>query len=268
MNSSLSLQRLCVVTAVDLEFKIASGLLSERTYGDNANYCRGIAGGRPITILKSGMGAVGFLPRFEIHLQANIYDGLVIAGFAGALDPDLKVGEAIIYDRCLAAGAQDLAQTRFETTPTDLPFSATVFERLAGGGLSCRRGSGLSLDRILTRAEEKLLLGRRYDAQAVDMESFEIASHCHMRGVRAAVVRVISDDANSDLPDFPRAFNRNGGVIPAQMARVMLARPVRSAYFLHNLRTAASSLRKCLQAIYFGKAPQLVQPAGTQPTGP
>src|SRR4030095_6039257 len=52
---------LCVGVAVDVEFKIAASLLSGKSFSSQGmKICRGMFGGRRITILQSGMGAVGF----------------------------------------------------------------------------------------------------------------------------------------------------------------------------------------------------------------
>lgn len=246
MSSDSFPQRLCLVTAVDLEFKIATELLSEKSFHDNSTIRRGVAGGRALTIFKSGMGAVGFLPRFNSHLQTNVYDGVLIAGFAGALDPRLNVGEAVVYGRSLAA---DDSRPGIDL---DRSFSDQALDRIRRAQLSGQRGNGLTLDRILTRASEKLLLGRQTSAQAVDMETYAIAAYCRQRGTPLAVVRVISDDANSDLPDFQSAFDPEGRIKAVQMARVMLARPARSARFLYNLKLATHSLRRSLQALFTG----------------
>src|SRR5207245_11582177 len=56
---------LCVVAAVDVEFKIAAGLLSGKSFSEETRMkiCRGLFGGRRVTILQSGMGAPGFAER-------------------------------------------------------------------------------------------------------------------------------------------------------------------------------------------------------------
>src|SRR5262249_28366943 len=99
---------LCVGVAVDVEFKIAASLLSGKSFSSQGmKICRGLFGGRRITILQSGMGAVGFAERLAKHLTNNRYDALIIAGLAGGLDPRLRVGGAVLYNFCFdARGAQ------------------------------------------------------------------------------------------------------------------------------------------------------------------
>src|SRR5262245_41510948 len=103
----LSLKRLCVVTAHDLEFSTAAGLLSECKYYNEAQMkvCRGTVGNRQVTILQSGVGAFGFANRLSAHLENNQYEGLMVAGVAGALDPQIKTGDVVVFDNCYNARA-------------------------------------------------------------------------------------------------------------------------------------------------------------------
>src|SRR5262249_56905018 len=89
---------LCVGVAVDIEFKIAASLLSGKSFSSQGmKICRGLFGGRRITILQSGMGAVGFAERLGKHLTNNRYDALIIAGLAGGVDPRPPVGGAGLF---------------------------------------------------------------------------------------------------------------------------------------------------------------------------
>src|SRR5215813_15506889 len=136
---------LCLVTAVGIEFKIAAGLLTAKSFseepplegrrpclrgptqehldepgrqgrlpskgfseGPRLKICRGQFGARRVTVLQSEMGAVGFADRLVEHLADNRYDALIVAGLAGGLDPKLRVGDAVLYDLCYDARAIDI----------------------------------------------------------------------------------------------------------------------------------------------------------------
>src|SRR5215470_12611174 len=103
---------LCIVTAVGVEFKIAAGLLTAKTISEEPRLkiCRGLFGARRITVLQSEMGAVGFADRLVEHLADNRYDALIVAGLAGGLDPNLRVGDAVLYDLCYDARGIDYAR--------------------------------------------------------------------------------------------------------------------------------------------------------------
>ncbi|MGH9840449.1 MAG: hypothetical protein ACREEM_16855 [Blastocatellia bacterium] len=246
--------RLCVVTAVDLEFNIAAGLLTEKSFSAGSLVCLGRCGNRLITVLKAGMGATGFAARFESQLTINAHDALIVAGLAGGLDSKLRVGDAVVYDRCLDAGkdAKKIEPTRDEIASivSDDPLSEFVIGALRASGVATSRAAGITVDRIVTQAKEKLALGVRFGVSAVDMETFEIWDAARQAGVPVAALRIISDDAAGDIPDFNRAYAADGRMIATQMAAVMAARPGVTARFLNNLRVAAGAFKKSLNALF------------------
>src|SRR5262249_27677751 len=103
---------LLIAAAIDIEFKTAAGLLSEKSFSEESRMkmCRGSFSGRRVTILQSGMGAPGFAERLADHLKNNRYDAMIIAGLAGGLDPQLSVGDAVLYNLCYDARAIDFTR--------------------------------------------------------------------------------------------------------------------------------------------------------------
>src|SRR5215468_10852827 len=181
---------LCVGVAVDIEFKIAASLLSRKSFtSQGMKICRGLFGGRRVTILQSGMGAVGFAERLAEHLTHNRYDALIVAGLAGGLDPRLRVGDAVLYNLCYDARAIDFP-VRERQDPEEAPeearegvaaagddlLSGFLYRALTSAGISFIQAPGITVGRIVTEAKEKLALGARYGAAAVDMETYQALS--------------------------------------------------------------------------------------------
>ena len=123
---------------------------------------------------------------------------VLTCGFAGGLNPDLKLGAVV-----------------FEVANTPLAPSLSL---QGGERVSARTGEGLSskllatgarpakffcADRIATTVAEKKKLRDETGADAVEMESAAIHALCREHGIFCATVRVISDTAHEDLPlDF------------------------------------------------------------------
>ncbi|MBO0720230.1 MAG: hypothetical protein J2P41_05375 [Blastocatellia bacterium] len=240
---------ICIVTAAPIEFSTAAGLLTECSYSDEAGMavCRGRFADQQVTILKSEVGAHGFAVRLAAHLRSNRYEALLVAGLAGALDPKLKAGDAVVFDLCYNARSSG-----HPVVSSDDKLSHFITRTLLESGRECFRGAGVTVDRIVTSAKEKVELGARYRAAAVDMETYDSLSVCADFGLSAAALRVVSDDAVSDLPDFNRALEPDGRMNKGRMALAMIRNPFNSIRFLLGINGVLSSLRDGLRVIFRG----------------
>jgi nucleoside phosphorylase len=193
------------------------------------------------------MGARRFDQRLAEHLAVNRYDALIVAGLAGGLDPKLRAGDAVLYDLCHDAR---VARGEVASIATDDGISKFLFEALRASGRPCVCGRGIMVDKIITEAVDKLALGARYNAGAVDMETFEVLNVCARFDLPAAALRVILDEAGHGTPDFNQAYDPDGLVNVWRMAGVMMARPVAASRFLLSIQPAIRSLRENLKAVF------------------
>ena len=261
MTGQPKIDHLCMVTAVDVEFKAATGLLGQSVFSSESSFkiCRGISGDRRITVLQCGMGARGFAEWLSEHLKCNQYDALVIAGLAGGLDPRLKTGDAVVYDCCLDAresvdhsdseSVVRAAGSVIEHIRRQENLVRALLDGLRVTSLNSFYGSGITVSQVVINATDKLWLGQQHQALAVDMESFDVLQVASRFDVPAAVVRIISDEAEHDLPNFNSAAEADGRINHRRMAAAMLQRPVASARFLRNLNPVFSALRASLEVI-------------------
>jgi adenosylhomocysteine nucleosidase len=107
------------------------------------------------------------------------------AGYAGALDPRLKVGEVIRAARVINAGDGSSAQ-------------------IPGGD-----GVLVSFPAVATAAQ-KVKLRESYQAQAVDMEAAAVARAAEARGVGFSALKVISDEFDFEFPPTDRFVDSAG----------------------------------------------------------
>jgi nucleoside phosphorylase len=232
----------CVVTASEAEFRAVASLFRKPaiTTEDGLK----IARCDKFVLLKSGIGAIGFAARFSAHLSSNDYDAALITGFAGALDPRLGKLKTVVYDRCRCGD---------DVVDCDSALSTEIAEAVAGS-----RGMGLTVAKVISEASEKQRLWELYGALAVDMESHPVLAVCARHGLPATALRVISDEAGEDLPDFNRAIGPDGNVLGSRMPAVLIARPAAAWRFLTSMGPAMNALKEALSAATGGSSSRAV----------
>jgi adenosylhomocysteine nucleosidase len=153
---------------------------------------------------------------------------VLTCGFAGGLNPDLKLGE-VVFEIPSSSSRRESAQTETGNQPE--PIYIGCYDKLIAAG--AKPAKIFCADRIATTVAEKKKLRAETGADAVEMESAAIHAVCRERGIPCATVRVISDTASEDLPldfnalskpdknlDFGKLFlaiAKSPGKIPALM---------------------------------------------------
>jgi len=122
-------------------------------------------------------------------------------GFAGGLNRELKRGTVLFQ--------------------SDTPRLAAALN-----GAGARQGSFTTSERIITTALEKRALHESSRADAVEMESGAIVRECRKRALPVAIVRVILDTADEDLPlDFNQFMTPDLKMNYTKLALSTLTRP-------------------------------------------
>jgi adenosylhomocysteine nucleosidase len=100
-----------------------------------------------------------------------------------------------------------------------------------------------SVERVATTVEEKRALWQATGADAVDMESQIICAVCREQGIPTAIVRIILDTADTNLPlDFNQYLTADQQLDTAKLARAVLFSPgkVRALLALQQQGKAAA----------------------------
>jgi nucleoside phosphorylase len=132
-----------------------------------------------VKVLITGMGQANARRAVEAVLK-TVRPALVLScGFAGALKPELKTG--------------DIVFSAEPNSPLDAVLTAS----------GAKASKFYCANRVATTAREKQELRQSTGADAVEMESDMICALCKAARIPCAIVRVILDTAQEDLPlDF------------------------------------------------------------------
>jgi nucleoside phosphorylase len=177
-------------------------------------------------ILVTGIGRRNSERKFREAIE-NAAPALVLTcGFAGALDPVLKLGD-VVFDADVDGGLN---------------------EKLGVAG--AKKAKFHCSPRVAVTGVEKTELRRATGADVVEMESQIIRDICREKKIPSATVRVISDAANEDLPlDFNLLMTPEQNLSFAKLALAIMKSPGKIPQLLALQRKTRFAARRLAQVL-------------------
>jgi adenosylhomocysteine nucleosidase len=202
----------------------------ERHRYGNAEVIRGKIDSRAVEILHTGVGEKLCRRRVAALLQDRQFDLLISAGFAGALDERLEVGDIVIAEN-------------FSTT------------RIAAGSflkdLPVKLCDLTTVNHIIDSPPQRAQLAQATGAAAVDMETDFIAQICAEHALPMLALRAISDTPARPLPlppgilfDLDKQKTR-----PAKLSLYILRHPTRLPRLIGFARQVRIARRVLTRAV-------------------
>jgi adenosylhomocysteine nucleosidase len=185
-----------IVAALPIEIGPLTDLLRDvRTYSDPEGSHRpvveGMLGESVVAVVTAGVGRKSAAKGTRRLLGGHRPRWIVSAGFGGALDPRLKRNDVVFATEIVDAASPEAPPLAIDLTP---PASSP------GSKIRYTSGRLVTASKIVRTSGEKAALRERFAADVVDMETAAVASICADRGQRFLAIRVISDEADTDLP--------------------------------------------------------------------
>lgn len=206
------------------------------------------AGGNRFAVIVTGMGVGNARIKAEAALGTDREaptdrkpDAILVIGLCGGLTEEMREGRIVAYTECLSADKSP--PLRCSPTLTD-----AITETLQKHRTACDRVTGITSPRIASNRSEKLALAR-LGASVVDMETYQILSAAARAGVPAAVLRVVADPLDTDLPDFNSALDANGGLIGGKAIWIALGSPLETWHLLSTNKRAMARLAPAVRLI-------------------
>jgi adenosylhomocysteine nucleosidase len=165
----------------------------------------------------AGVGARCAASAVDAALAGFPADAVVSAGFCGALDDELEVGDVVVGSAVTAGGRTFEARTVESTRPH-------------------RTGGIVSIDHVAQTAAEKAKL-RATGAIAVEMEAGGVAERAASRGLPFYCVKAVTDLASEDMAnDLNSALRPDGHFDTMVILRSSLQQPLIRIPELFRLR--------------------------------
>jgi adenosylhomocysteine nucleosidase len=171
-----------------------------------------------------GIGAAPARRAAEAVIQLYQPELLISAGFAGALQPDVRVGDVLTPGRVIDSS---------DGSRTDTGFGEETL---------------VSFDSV-ANVDQKAKLARAYVAQGVDMEATAVARAAAVHGVRFLACKAISDTRDFHMPPVARFVAPDGEFHATKFAVHVALRPwlwAKAVQLGRNSRLAADKLCQAL----------------------
>lgn len=183
-------------------------------------------GSEEIRVAHLGVGPAA-AQRARRALEVQKPRTLICAGFAGGLDPRLRVGDLVIAGNFSTSALRERAK------------------EVAEGKSARFLGSLITRDAPIETVAAKIALARESGALAVDMETAGVAEVCRAAGMPLLAVRAISDAADAPLPvPFSEWFDLNGQRPRRwRLVKYLVRHPTRIVPFVTFVRGLAPARR-------------------------
>jgi adenosylhomocysteine nucleosidase len=222
-SGQTSMSRIAIVAALEREVRplIRAWKVSTREYG--GRQFRVFEQG-DVVLVCGGIGAEAARRAAAAVIALFAPERVYSVGFAGALDPALKVG--------------------------DLVRPACVINASDGSRMQLASGSGslVSFGSVAS-AQQKMKLRESFSALAVDMEAASVARATEVHGIGFAVLKAISDASDFELPPMDRFVRVDGTFSELRFALFSAIRPWIWPQVLRLARNSGVASRALCEAL-------------------
>jgi purine-nucleoside phosphorylase len=211
--------------------------------------CRGLAKAKikdKIQVIAIPLGVKQIsqiLADYEVIISNST--NILIMGLCGSLSDAYAVGDSVVVRSCV-----DLDH---HLVGLDAELTAAIQQKLAKQSKSSIKidlVAALTSDRIITQGREKLSLAQQYSASIVEMEGYSYVQELQRQGIAVAMMRVVSDDLRSDLPDLNPAVDDQGNLQTIPLAIALIKQPVAATRLIRGSLTGLKVLEEITAQLF------------------
>ena len=215
---------LLIVAALEEEMKAGLALCRDqkKIRSPGVSLWQAARGGKTIFFLKAGVGPRRSAASLDQALTAVKPARVLAIGYAGALEPGLKLGDLVAVRRALLF-SMDEDHPGWDHVRLDGCFELAEHEDLTrsaiAAGLNACTGDALTSAYVLGEPAHKRILHERFHASIVDMETAALARVSFARAVSFSCIRAISDEVRDS---FLAPFSHDPSTkMPARVKKLM-----------------------------------------------
>ena len=201
---------------------------------------RGQLRGKPCLLVQTGIGRRRAEKATRFVLERFSVTELISVGFAGALTSDLKIGDVVACSTVRRASGFGKDEGEAEPYAADAGLLALASSGTGDGSTRSLAATCVTTPGVVSGAGAKQELGREFQAQVVDMESYWIAGMASTHRVPFIAIRSISDTLEDDLRAVDHILDSEGRVLWKRVVPYFLLHP----HHLPSMFTAFRNMRR------------------------
>jgi adenosylhomocysteine nucleosidase len=226
-----------LIGAMDEEVRLFRSAVEDdrRTTAAGIDFHEGAIGGKRVVVCKSGVGKVNAAVCAQLLIDRFGIEACIFTGVAGALDPELGIGDIVVSRDCMqhdvdatalgyARGTIPYQEVSVFPADRSLVEAALLAGRRLHDGLTVE-GRVLSGDQFIADRKAVRRLREELNGTCVEMEGAAVAQVCHMNGIPYVVIRTMSDQADGAAPNDFGKFVRTAAERSSRIVAAMLGLP-------------------------------------------
>ncbi|MFC0213184.1 5'-methylthioadenosine/adenosylhomocysteine nucleosidase [Paenibacillus chartarius] len=230
-------KKLGLIGAMNEEIELLVQHMDNVTETERAGivYREGRFQGKDVVVCRSGVGKVNAAVCTQILIDRYGVDAVIFTGVAGALDPELNIGDIVVSTECMQ---HDMDVTALGFERGVIPYERTsvfaadaALAELAYAASAAlfpgksKQGRVLSGDQFVASRDTVRELHEQLKGTCTEMEGASVAQVCSMNGIPYVVIRSMSDKADGsahvNFAEFTVLASENSYRIVEEMLKRM-----------------------------------------------
>jgi adenosylhomocysteine nucleosidase len=206
---------------------------------------RGKFKGRDTLLVQTGMGRERAENATQFLLERYPVTAIVSLGFAGALSPELGIGDVVVCSTMHCALGSHEEEQRVEPCAPDAKLLSLASQGPGDGTTPFSVGSSVTVLQLASSSQRMRELSRTFHADIVDMESYWIAKIASARQVPFIAIRSISDTMQHGVQPFDQILASDGKLLWKRAVVCFLLHPrylINVFTLFRNTRSAKRNL--------------------------
>jgi adenosylhomocysteine nucleosidase len=220
-------------------------VIEEVVAGPLCRLYRGKFKNKETVLVQTGMGKERAENATRFILERYPITAIISLGFAGALSPQLRIGDVVVCSTLYCAPGSEQKEQRLEPLAPDANLLSLASQGPPDGATRFCLGNGVTVLQLDANPQKMQEFSETFQAHIIDMESYWIARIASARQIPFIAIRSISDTIQHSVQPFDQILASDGSLLWKKAVLTFLSHPqyLINVYTLYrNTRPAKRNL--------------------------